>query len=71
MSPGHAAKLNVRHGSPAWKSEARGEIRLDEIYARLGDRLDLDSEALDHLMRLETELELAQCARNPFHRHAL
>lgn len=50
----------------AWQSEARGEIRLEEIYARLGDRLAVDAEALNRLMQLETELELAQCARNPF-----
>lgn len=50
----------------AWENESRGEIRIDEIYAQLGDRLDLDSESLVRLMQLETELELAQSARNPF-----
>lgn len=50
----------------AWREHARGEIRLEEIYARLASRLDLDAGVLDRLMRLEIELELAQSARNPF-----
>lgn len=50
----------------AWKEHSRGEIRLQEIYARLGGRLDLGTGALNRLMRLETELELAQSARNAF-----
>ncbi|MBK6974165.1 MAG: HAD-IA family hydrolase [Sterolibacteriaceae bacterium] len=48
----------------AWRQESRGEVRLDEIYAELGVQLDIENEVLDHLMRIETKLELAQNDRN-------
>lgn len=50
----------------AWEREGRGEIRLDEIYGRLGRRFDLEPTSLDRLMRLENEIEIAQNARNPY-----
>lgn len=46
--------------------EGRCEVRLGEIYERLAARLDLDGDVRNRLMRLETEIELAQNAGNPY-----
>lgn len=75
LSPGVCARANVAQARRdaerevrrrAWAQESRSEVRLDEIYAELGVRLGLEVEVLDRLMRIETELELAQNDRNPF-----
>lgn len=50
----------------AWTQGSINEITLDEIYAVIGEILDVEAEAIDELRRNEIRAELAVCCRDPF-----